>query len=179
MEGAPDAGRALYPCLNRRAGPEGFSLSAQRESLAAFVRSQGWETEDLYADEGFSGKDLHRPALGRLIQGAQEKRIDVVLVWKVDRLSRRQQDVLHLIEDVFAPNGVGFRSVTEAFDTTTPAGMAMLGMLAVFAQLERATIVERSLVGMRRRILERRWTGVAPYGYRYGTDGRLAPEPKT
>lgn len=158
---------------------EGFSVAAQRERLEAYALSQGWQVAGVYTDEGASGKNLERAALQRLIRDAQAALLDVVLVWKLDRLSRRQRDVLHLIEDAFAPRGVGFRSATESFDTTSPAGMAMVGMLAVFAQLERATIAERSAIGYRQRLSQGKWAGAAPYGYRYGQAGVLEPDADT
>ncbi len=157
---------------------EGFSVTAQRERLAAYCLSQGWEIHDTYADEGYSGKDMKRPQLQRLIAHAKERRFDVALVWRLDRLSRRQAHVLHLIEDVFEANNVGFRSATESFDTTTPAGKAMVGMLAVFAQLERETIIERSRMGLEERTREGLWSGRAPFGYRYDPkDGKLKISP--
>lgn len=152
---------------------EGVSLAAQREALVAFCRSQGWDVADVYTDDGFSGKNLDRPAMQRLLRDVAAKAVDVVLVYRLDRLSRRQRDVLHLIEDVFDLAGVGFRSATESFDTTTPAGKAMLGMLSVFAQLERETIVERTRMGKAQAAKEGRWKGgYVTFGYRYepGTD---------
>lgn len=153
---------------------DGVSLTAQRQALVAYARSQSWEVVDLYVDDGYSGKNLERPAMRRLLADVAGRRVDVVLVWKLDRLSRRQRDVLHLIEDVFAVDGVGFRSVTESFDTTSPAGRAMLGMLSVFAQLEREQIVERTRMGVAQVAREgRHLGGRAPLGYRYDTGTKL------
>lgn len=148
---------------------EGLSLPAQREALTSFCRSQGWKMADVYVDDGYSGKDLDRPAMQRLIGDVAGRKIGLVLVYKLDRLSRRQKDVLHLLEDVFEPAGVAFRSATEPFDTTTPFGKAMLGMLSVFAQLERETIVERTKMGMQQRIKAGDWHGGtrATFGYDY------------
>ncbi len=157
---------------------EGYSLDAQEERLRAYVLSQGWTLAGVYRDEGFSGKNLSRAALQQMIADAKSGLFEAVLVWKLDRLSRRQLDVLHLIEDVFIPAKVGFRSATEAFDTTTPAGMAMVGMLAVFAQLERAQLIERVQLALGRRIDQRQWNGPAPYGYVIGKDGKLTPHPR-
>lgn len=147
---------------------EGTSLAEQRERLLAFCRSQGWEVHGVYEDDGYSGRDLHRPAMERLIREARERHFDVVAVFKLDRLSRRQKDVLHLLEDVLEPAGVGFRSATEPFETTTPFGKACLGMLAVFAQLERDTIQARTEGGKRRRLAEGALVSIPrTYGYRY------------
>lgn len=158
---------------------EGWSIPAQREILEAFCKSQGWDAAGVYADEGFSAKNLNRPAMQRLIADVQAHRLDVVLVWKLDRLSRRQIGVLHLIDEVFEPNGVGFRSATQQFDTTTSAGKAMLGMLAVFAELEHRTIIERTRVGQEQRISAGLWSGRVPFGYRYDARGALEPDPET
>jgi len=155
---------------------EGFSVAAQERALRAFCDSQGWLVAGVFADEGHSGKDLRRPALTRLL--AERATLDMVLVWRLDRLSRRQAHTLHLIEDVLGPAGVGIRSATEAFDTTTAAGKAMLGMLAVFAQLERESIIERTKLGLRERRRQGKWSGAAPWGFRYGPDGRLDPDPE-
>ncbi len=158
---------------------EGFSVSAQRERLEAYCASQGWTIADTYADEGFSGKNLDRPEMQRMLMDISSGLVDVVLTWKLDRLSRRQVDALHLIEDVLAPRKVGLRSATEPFDTTTPAGMAMVGMLAVFAQLELATIIERVRFGYHQRLSLGKWSGQPPYGFRYGHSGVLEEDPET
>jgi site-specific DNA recombinase len=100
-------------------------------------------------------------------------KLDLVLVYKLDRLSRSQKDTLHLIEDVFLKNNVDFVSMNESFDTSTPFGRAMIGILSVFAQLERETIKERSLMGRTERAKEGLFHGGhAPIGYDY-TDGQL------
>ncbi|BAF58340.1 hypothetical protein PTH_0159 [Pelotomaculum thermopropionicum SI] len=147
---------------------QGISIPAQKSRLLAFCRSQGWNIYGFYIDDGYSGKDLDRPAMRRLIGDTGAKKFDTVLVLKLDRLSRRQKDVLFLLEDVFEPGGVGFKSVTESFDTTTPFGKAALGMMAVFAQLERETIVERVRMAKKESAKQGRFMGgPAPYGYRH------------
>lgn len=155
----------------------GFSLQAQEKSCAAYAASQRWDVVGVYADEGYSGKDLRRPQLQRLLGDAIATSMDIILVWRLDRLSRRQADVMHLIQDVFAPAQVGFMSATEPFDTTHAAGLAMVGMLAVFAQLERETIIERTRMGLSQRTSNGLWSGSAPWGYRYRGDGVLEPDP--
>lgn len=155
----------------------GFSLQAQERSCVAYAGSQRWDVVGVYSDEGYSGKDVRRPQLQRLMADAVSARMDVVLVWRLDRLSRRQADVMHLIQDVFAPAQVGFKSATEPFDTTYAAGLAMVGMLAVFAQLERETIIERTRMGLTQRTRNGLWSGAAPWGCRYRADGVLEPDP--
>ena len=101
-------------------------------------------------------------------------KFDVVLVYKLDRLSRSQRDTLFLIEDVFMANGTDFVSMQESFDTTTIYGRAMVGILSVFAQMERETITERTLMGHAGRAEDGYWHGggTDPIGYDY-IDGEL------
>jgi site-specific DNA recombinase len=153
---------------------QGISIPAQQSRLMAYCQSQGWEIFDFYIDDGYSGKDLERPAMQRLLRDAGAKKFNAVLVLKLDRLSRRQKDVLYILEDIFEPNGIGFKSATEAFDTTTPFGKAAIGMMAVFAQLERETIVERVRMAKKESARQGRFMGgIAPYGYRYNSVHKL------
>ena len=120
---------------------EGYSIGAQKERLLAYCKAHGWGVADFYIDGGYSGSNLNRPGIQKLI--AEVASFDLVLVLKLDRLSRSQRDTLHLIEDIFLPNNVDFISMSESFDTSTPFGRAMIGILSVFAQLEREQIKER------------------------------------
>lgn len=147
---------------------QGISIPAQKTRITAYLQAQGWDLFDFYIDDGLSGKNLDRPDMQRLIRDAESTRFNAVVVIKLDRLSRRQKDVLYLLEDVFEPNGVGFKSVTEPFDTTTPFGKAAIGMMAVFAQLERETIVERVIMAKKEAAKQGRFMGgPAPYGYNH------------
>ena len=120
-------------------------------------------------DPGFSGKNLERPAIQKLIKDCEYGKIDMVLVFKLDRLSRSQKDTLFLIEEVFNKNNVGFISIRERFDTTSPFGKAMIGILSVFAQLERETILERTRIGLKKRAEDGFWRGggKTPFAYDY------------
>ena len=119
------------------------SLDAQREASEAYIASQkseGWvELADRYDDGGFSGGTLERPALKRLLVDIDDGRIDVVVVYKIDRLSRSLMDFSKLVE-VFDRNGVTFVSVTQSFNTTTSMGRLTLNILLSFAQFEREVI---------------------------------------
>jgi site-specific DNA recombinase len=135
----------------RKSSEEGLdmefnSLDAQRESCEAYVASQkaeGWLlVPDRYDDGGFSGGTLERPALQRLIADIEAKRVDVVVVYKIDRLSRSLMDFAKLVE-VFDRNNVTFVSVTQSFNTTTSMGRLTLNILLSFAQFEREVIGER------------------------------------
>jgi site-specific DNA recombinase len=122
------------------------SLDAQREACEAYVASQkaeGWIlVGDHYDDGGFSGGTLERPALRRLLADIEANRIDVVVVYKIDRLSRSLMDFAKLVE-VFDRNQVTFVSVTQSFNTTTSMGRLTLNILLSFAQFEREVIGER------------------------------------
>lgn len=150
---------------------QNISIPMQQSRLAAFCQSKDWMIEDFYLDDGCSGKNLDRPAIKRLIIDAKEKKFNMVLVLKLDRLSRRQQHVMYLIEDVFDPNNIGFTSVLENFDTNSSMGKAMLGIMAVFAQLERETIVQRVTDAKKEAAKQGRYGGgVTPYGYVYNRE---------
>ena len=146
---------------------EGYSIQAQRDRLVDYCKARDWIIQDIYIDPGFSGSNLDRPAMQRLIANVAE--FDLVLVYKLDRLSRSQKDTLYLIEDVFLNNNVDFVSMNESFDTTTPFGRAMIGILSVFAQLEREQIKERSMMGRMERAKEGLYHGGwnTPIGYDY------------
>lgn len=157
---------------------EGYSIGEQQERLRSFAASFGWKDVKLYTDPGFSGASLDRPALQELIRDVEKKKVSRVIVYKLDRLSRSQKDTLFLIEDVFLKNGCEFLSMSESFSTETPVGRATIGLLAVFAQLERETIRERMTVGRVGRAKAGLYHGggSVPAGYEY-KDGRLVVVP--
>jgi site-specific DNA recombinase len=135
----------------RKSSEEGLeqefnSLDAQREACEAYIASQkpeGWVlVPDHYDDGGISGATLERPALRRLLADIETKRVDVVVVYKIDRLSRALMDFAKLVE-VFDRNNVTFVSVTQSFNTTTSMGRLTLNILLSFAQFEREVIGER------------------------------------
>ncbi len=145
------------------------SLDAQRESCEAYVASQraeGWLlVPDRYDDGGISGATLERPALKRLLADIEAHKVDVVVVYKIDRLSRALMDFAKLVE-VFDRNNVTFVSVTQSFNTTTSMGRLTLNILLSFAQFEREVIGERirdKFAASRRKGM---WMGGwAPLGY--------------
>ncbi|MBA8843471.1 DNA invertase Pin-like site-specific DNA recombinase [Ochrobactrum sp. RH1CCR137] len=145
------------------------SLDAQREACEAYIASQkpeGWVLyPEPYDDGGFSGGTLDRPALKRLLADIEDGRIDVVVVYKIDRLSRSLMDFAKLVE-VFDRGGVTFVSVTQSFNTTTSMGRLTLNILLSFAQFEREVIGERirdKIAASRKRGM---WMGgFVPLGY--------------
>ena len=159
---------ALYPRVSTlEQAKDGYSIKEQIDRMTMYCEAHGWVVHKIYTDAGYSGADTDRPGLQALIKDAEAKRFDAVLVYKLDRLSRSQKDTLTLIEDVFLPNEVDFISMTENLDTSTPFGRAMVGILSVFAQLEREQIRERMEVGKVGRAKEGRWCGspCTPIGY--------------
>lgn len=153
---------------------EGHSIPMQTERLKKYCEAKGWTVAMIYTDPGFSGGNMSRPALTKMIKDIESGSIDLVLVYKLDRLSRSQKDTLYLIEDVFLKNNVDFVSMNENFDTSTPFGRAMIGILSVFAQLEREQIKERMAMGHIGRAKEGYWHGGsgAPIGYDF-VEGEL------
>lgn len=157
-----------------RQDQEGYSIPLQKERLIAYCKAKGWVVVGIFVDPGHSGSSLDRPGIISLIEGVEAGKFDIVLVYKLDRLSRSQKDTLTLIEDIFMANSVDFVSLQESFDTTTIYGRAMVGILSVFAQMERETITERTLMGRAGRAEEGLWHGggTSPIGYDY-IDGEL------
>lgn len=158
---------------------EGFSIDIQKERLDAYSRSMFADAEyHEYVDDGYSGGSLARPRMQELINDVKTKKVTHVVVMKLDRLSRSQKDTLYLIEDVFLPNNVAFISMNESFNTATPFGRAVVGILSVFAQLERENIFERTRSGMQKRVGMGYWPGGGrvPFGYDYDQNkGILVP----
>jgi DNA invertase Pin-like site-specific DNA recombinase len=146
------------------------SLDAQREAAEAYIKSQaheGWKLRrDRYDDGGFSGGSMERPALQKLLADIEEGRIDVVVVYKVDRLTRSLADFAKLVE-LFDSHNVSFVSVTQSFNTTSSMGRLTLNVLLSFAQFEREVTGERirdKIAASKRKGL---WMGgVVPLGYR-------------
>ena len=154
---------------------EGYSVGEQEERLRNYCKAMEWDIFKIYVDPGYSGGDTNRPGLQDLIKDVKDGKIDKVVVYKLDRLSRSQKDTLILIEDVFLENKVDFVSMSENFDTSTPIGRAVLGLLAVFAQLERDQIRERMGMGKEARAKQGKWNGgpSVPIGYRYNINEDL------
>ena len=165
---------AIYVRVSTDIQVDGYSIDEQLERLEKYCDAHSWTIYNKYIDPGYSGSNIDRPAMLRLIKDAREKKIDVVLVYKLDRLSRSQKDTLYLIEEEFLPNGVDFISMSENFDTSTPFGRAMIGILSVFAQLEREQIKERLAMGHIGRAKAGYWHGGSnvPIGYDF-IDGKL------
>src|SRR5512139_1227128 len=169
---------AIYTRVSTEAGlDQDFnSLDAQYDAAQAYIRSQahaGWIlVRTRYDDGGFSGGNTERPALQRLLAEVRAGKIDVIVVYKVDRLTRSLADFAKLVE-LFDAHGVSFVSVTQQFNTTTSMGRLTLNVLLSFAQFEREVTAERirdKIAASKRKGL---WVGgMVPLGYKL-KDGKL------
>lgn len=175
---------AIY---TRKSSEEGLeksfnSLDAQREASEAFIlsqKAQGWKpSKASYDDGGYSGGNLQRPALQRLLADVASGRVQIVVVYKVDRLTRSLADFAKLVE-LFDAHGVSFVSVTQQFNTTSSMGRLTLNVLLSFAQFEREVTGERirdKIAASKRKGL---WMGgIAPIGYRPHERTLVIDEPR-
>lgn len=161
---------ALYERVStEKQAEEGYSIEAQDQKLKKWCELKDYTTYEVYPDPGWSGSNLDRPAMKQLISDITAGKIQRVVVYKLDRLSRSQKDTLYLLEELFLPYNVEFVSLNENFDTSSPYGKAMIGILSVFAQLERENIRERTRMGMHERVKSGYWMGgsAIPFGYDY------------
>ncbi|WP_243295915.1 recombinase family protein [Geothrix mesophila] len=163
---------AIYTRKSTAAGLEKDfnSLDAQREACEAYIKTrvhEGWEAlTEPFDDGGYTGANTDRPAFQKLLTWISRKRVDVVVIYKVDRLSRSLVDFAQVMEH-FNKYGIGFVSVTQHFSTTEPVGRLTLNMLMSFAEFEREMIAERIRDKIRATRLKGQWTGGnAPLGYR-------------
>ncbi|WP_347252852.1 recombinase family protein [Dokdonella sp.] len=171
---APVVTKKRCAIYTRKSSDEGLdqeynSLEAQRDAGLAFVASQrheGWMAlDDGYDDGGFSGGNMERPGLRRLLADIEAKRVDIVVVYKIDRLTRSLADFARLV-DVFDRNNVSFVSVTQQFNTTTSMGRLTLNILLSFAQFEREVTGERIRDKIAASKAKGMWMGgVPPLGY--------------
>ena len=158
---------------------EGFSIPAQKDRLDAFVKSQGWILQESYIEEGASAKNMDRPQLRRLLTdlASKEKQTDVVLVYRLDRLTRSVVDLYTLLS-YFDRHNVKFRSATEVYDTTTAIGRLFITLVGALAQWERENLGERTKLGQIEMTRQGKWSGGhRPFGYIY-ENGQLVVQPE-
>jgi site-specific DNA recombinase len=129
------------------------------------------ELETIIEDAGKSGKDLNREGVQELIQKVKDKRIGAVLVYKLDRLSRKVIDTLNLIE-LMKKNHVEFHSIIDSIDTKTAMGKFFINIMASLAQMERDLISERTKDALAMKIIKNERAGQIPYGWRLANDGK-------
>ena len=167
----------LYTRISTDEENQPTSLASQRERLEAFCSvHEGWQVV-AHEEDQTSGTKLDRPGLQRALALARGGKVDLLLVYRVDRLSRKVRQLAQLAEELDKA-GCVLRSATEPFDTGSAAGRMMLQMLGVFAEFEHATIVDRISAGVERRAKQGRWHGGrAPFGYRFSKEEGLLPDP--
>lgn len=155
---------------------EGISVDAQIDKCKSFCDAREWDVFKVYRDAGFSAGTLNRPALELLLRDAQEKKFDIILVYKIDRFSRKLKDLITILEDL-KEKGINFTSVTEQIDTTSAMGEAFFQIIGVFAQLERGMVKERVELAFDRKIKLGESLSRAPFGYSY-QDKKLVIDPE-
>ena len=144
---------------------EGYSNDEQERLLTNWCNKNGYEIYKCYSDRGISGKDIkHRPALKELLKDAEEKKFDMVISWKINRISRRLSDVLKIV-DIFEKNNITFKSYSEPFETDTPAGKMQFQMMALIGEFERGTIAQNVEMGMCAKARAGEWCGGRVLGY--------------
>lgn len=144
---------------------EGYSLQAQRKTLEEWAKDRKYDVVCIYEDAGISGKDIaHRPSVQQMLSEADEHKFDIVLVWALSRLTRSVSD-LYNIWTRLSKASIDLISYTEPFDTSTISGRAMMGMLGVFAQMERELTSERVKACMAERAAQGKRTCNGVLGY--------------
>ncbi len=163
------------------ADPDQNSIEAQRTTCEHYVqvqRDKGWTVTAVYEDAGFSGKDMDRPGMRRLLDDVRSGRTDVVVSVACDRVSRSLRHMTGFLS-VLEEAGATFVAATQSFDTSTSAGSLLLNVLMSFAEFERSICVERTQLRMRSRAQAGRWNGgMVPLGYDYDRERQLlTPSP--
>lgn len=149
---------------------EGFSIPAQKVRLKAFCLSQGWEIVEEYIEEGWSAKNLERPIMQKMLKDIKRNNIDIILVYRLDRLTRSVLDLYNLLK-TFDENNVSFKSATEVYDTSTAMGRLFITLVAALAQWERENLAERVKFGIEQMIDQgKKPGGHSPYGYHFDRD---------
>lgn len=160
---------------------EGHGLDSQRRDIENYCRKNGLLISDWYEDDGYTGSNMNRPALQSLVTDCTKKRVKCVVAFKLDRLSRSMVDGIYLIERVFQPNDVEFLCVHDSVSYDSPMEQAYTQMMAVFAQLDKNTMMLRMRGGMLERVKKGYWKGGGnpPYCYEYDKEkGILIPIPE-
>lgn len=155
---------------------EGLSVDAQIDKCKSFCNARDWEIFKIYKDAGFSAGTLNRPAMELLLRDAKEKRYDTILVYKIDRFSRKLKDLIMILDEL-KEKDINFTSVTEQIDTTSVMGEAFFQIIGVFAQLERGMVKERVELSFDRKIQFGEALFRAPFGYVY-QNKKLIPHPE-
>lgn len=163
----------IYARISREKQSE-YSLSAQVEECKAYIEKERYELGNVYIDDGFSAKNMDRPQLQQMLTDLRQRKFNMIVIWRLDRLTRDTIDGLNMVRNVFKPSGVEFASVMEDIDTSTPDGYMMYTFRLSMAQNEREKIAERVSLGQMKRAQDgKRNSPVRPLGYNVGPDLQL------
>jgi DNA invertase Pin-like site-specific DNA recombinase len=154
---------------------EGVSLENQRAKIEVYCQLNDLELVEILEDAGKSGKDLNREGMQALMDRIRARSLDAVVVYKLDRLSRRVRDTLSLM-DLIEKRSVAFHSITEKIDTKSAMGKFFLNIMASMNQWERDTISERTRDALQLKIVKNERAGQVPYGWTLAEDGRTLLE---
>ncbi len=144
---------------------EGYSIDEQNIKIREYCEKEGHEIYNLYEDRGISGKNItNRPGIKQLLEDATKNKFDLVVVWKLNRISRKLLDILNIV-DLLNKYNIAFRSLTENFETETPSGKLQLNIMGAIGEFERETIAENVKLGLSARAREGRWCGGVVLGY--------------
>lgn len=168
---------AIYCRVSTEEQANGFSLESQEAILVEYAEKKGFEIYDIYIDDGYSGKDFNRPEIQRLLRDGRQDKFDVVLAWKVDRISRSNRDVLTMIDLELRPRNMKLLISTCDIDSSTTIGYMFISLLGTFAEYERTVIIERVEMGMSKRAADGNWCGGKILGYNT-VDGCLEVHPE-
>ena len=146
---------------------EGYSIEEQERMCKAAIESKGWQYVGTFSDPGISGRTMNRPGLQEMISEINADHIEAVVIYKLDRLSRKQRDTMTIIEDIFLKNDIALVSLNETLDTSTPWGRAMIGILSSFNQMESENIQMRTAMGREAKATSGGYAGgKPPIGYK-------------
>ena len=159
----------------KRQAEEGYSIPEQLERLTKYCEAMEWIIVGKYIDDGYTGSNMDRPELQRMLEDIKKGVCDIVLVDKIDRLARSLIDTVTMVDRLFKQNNVSFVSRAEAFDSNTQMGKACMVIMAMFAEIERERIAERMKDGKEGRAKEGLWCGsyMTPVGYVYDSENGI------
>lgn len=156
---------------------EGYSIAAQRERLLAFCAAQGWTEYRFYVDEGVSAKDTNRPQLNLLFNHIKSGQINMILVYRLDRFTRRVVDLHNMLEEM-EQYKCAFKSATEPYDTSTAMGRMFIGLVALLAQWETENLSERIKMALEKKVFDGERVGNVPFGFNLSEQETLVKNPQ-
>lgn len=157
---------------------EGYSIAAQKERLIAYCTAQGWTDYKFYVDEGASAKDTDRPQLNMLMEHVKKEKINIILVYRLDRFTRSVKDLYTLL-DTLKKYNCSFKSATEPYDTSSAMGKMFIGLVALLAEWETENLSERIKMALEKKVSGGERVGNIPYGFDLSEDETLVKNEKS